>query len=161
MKVSGRGRSATQRGLTLVELLVVMAVLGILAWAATPMVELSVQRQREQELKRALWEIRDALDAYHLAAQQGLVAGGASGYPPSLEALVQGVPDVKAPGQMRYFLRRIPSDPFAPPSTPAALSWGLRAYDTPPDRPGPGADVYDVYSRSNRMGLNGQPVSQW
>ncbi|MFD2452205.1 type II secretion system protein [Ideonella paludis] len=116
MKVSGRGRSATQRGLTLVELLVVMAVLGILAWAATPMVELSVQRQREQELKRALWEIRDALDAYHLAAQQGLVAGGASGYPPSLEALVQGVPDVKAPGQMRYFLRRIPSDPFAPPA---------------------------------------------
>lgn len=150
-------------GFTLVELLVVMAVLGILAMAAMPLAEVSVQRDREQELRRGLWQIRDAIDAYKRAVDTGHVAvsAGVSGYPTNLQVLVEGVPDAKATGQTQYFLRRVPRDPFADESVSAADSWGLRSYASAPESPRAGADVYDVYSRSNKIGLNGVALRDW
>jgi general secretion pathway protein G len=149
------------RGYTLIELLVVMAVLGLLAAAVMPLAEVTVQRERERELKRALWEMRDAIDAYKRAADAGAVPTGYSVYPPSLDSLVQGVPDASAEGGKRFFLRRIPRDPFAPADLEPARTWGLRSYASEPDRPQSGADVYDVHSRSERIGLNGLPLRQW
>lgn len=155
--------SVRPRGFTLIELLVVMAVMGVLAALVMPLAELSVQRDRERELKRALWEIRDAIDAYHRAASAGAVvlAPGDSLYPPDLPALTQGVSDPRQPGRVQYFLRRVPRDPFADPSLPAEATWALRSYLSPPDRPQPGPDVYDVASRSQGVGLNGVPLKDW
>ncbi len=150
-------------GFSLIELLVVMAMLGILAAAVMPLTEITVQRERERELKQALWSIRSAIDAYKLAVDTGAVAreAGGSGYPPSLQVLVDGVPDLQASGAKRYFLRRIPSDPFAPEGTSPQATWGLRSYASEPDRPQPGRDVYDVYSLSPRAGLDGVLLKEW
>lgn len=151
------------RGYTLIELMVVMAVLGILAMAALPLAEVSMQRDRERDLRRALWEIREAIDAYKRAGEAGtvVVASGTSGYPANLDVLVTGVPNPKDAGRPQYFLRRVPRDPFADDNTPAAKTWGFRSFDSPPDRPKPGADVYDVYSQSDKVGLNGVPLREW
>jgi general secretion pathway protein G len=152
-------------GYTLIELLIVLAVLGLLASMAMPLAEMTVQREREHELKRALWEIRDALDAYKRARDQGAVAGplGNTPYPPNLQALLQAVPDARADhrGEALRFLRQIPRDPFADPALPADRTWGLRSYLSEADDPRPGADVYDVYSQSPKLGLNGVPLSKW
>jgi general secretion pathway protein G len=151
----------SSRGFSLIELLVVMAVLGVLAAAVLPLAEVTLQRERERELKHALWEIRDAIDAYKRVADATGPATAGSHYPPSLEALTLGVPDSKSSGVTLYFLRRIPRDPFAPGDVPAAKTWSLRSYESPPDTPQPGADVYDVSSRSDRVGLNGVPLKEW
>jgi general secretion pathway protein G len=150
-------------GFTIIELLVVMLVLGVLSALAFPMAEVTVQRDRERELKRALWEIRDAIDAYKRSVDAGQVGRSAQGssYPPSLEVLMQGVPNAGGTASPPFFLRRLPRDPFADPSLPAAQTWGLRSYLSPPDNPQPGADVFDVYSKSERIGLNGVPLRQW
>ncbi|MCI4429556.1 MAG: prepilin-type N-terminal cleavage/methylation domain-containing protein [Burkholderiales bacterium] len=154
-----------RRGYTLVELLVVLAVLGLLASMAMPLAEVTVQREKERELKRALWEIRDAIDDWHRAREQGVIAGmaGIPPYPPNLQALVlsESGPQVFQGGRVQRFLRRIPRDPFSEPSIPAELSWGLRSYLSSADEPREGADVFDVYSRSGGVGLNGVPLRQW
>jgi general secretion pathway protein G len=154
---------AFSTGFTLIELLVVMAVLGLLALAVYPLAELNVRRERERELKQALWQIREAIDAYKRAADAGQITGAANrtGYPPSLQALVQGTGAAAASGQPLYFLRRLPRDPFADPALPAEASWGLRSFASPPDQPRPGDDVYDVYSRASGTGLNGVPLRDW
>jgi general secretion pathway protein G len=152
------------RGFTLIEMLVVLAMMGVLAAAARPLLELSVQRSREQELRHGLRTLRDALDAYKRAAEAGTVALSPedSGYPKTLQLLVDGVPDARSPnGRKVYFLRRLPRDPFAPAELPAADTWGLRAYDSPPDDPRPGKDVFDVYSRSERRALDGSRLKDW
>ena len=152
------------RGFTLIEMLVVLTLMAILAGAARPLLELSVQRSREHELRQALRSVRSALDAYKKAAELGAVAKGAedSGYPPTLAALVAGVPDAKAADTKKiYFLRRLPRDPFADASLSPAETWGLRAADSPPDDPRPGRDVFDIYSRSERRALDGTKYRDW
>jgi len=156
-----RGR----RGFTLIELVVTVAILGILAAGALPLMQLAAQRSKESDLRVALRQIRGAIDAYKAAADARKVdkPEGSSGYPPSLEVLVQGVPDVTDPkGRPIYFLRRLPRDPLvADPEVPAGKTWGLRSYASPPDAPQPGDDVFDVYSRAPGVGLNGVPYREW
>ena len=146
------------RGFTLVELLIVVAIMALLASIAAPLAELSYQRGKEQELRTALREIREAIDAYKRAADDGKIEKSAdsSGYPPSLKTLVEGVPDKSTPEKSTlYFLRRIPRDPFS------GEDWGVRAYASPANDPQPGKDVYDVYSKSEEIGLNKVPYKEW
>jgi general secretion pathway protein G len=152
------------RGFTIIELLVVMAILGVLAAAVMPLGETLITARKERELRDALWEIRTALDEYKRAADAGSITPGqASGYPASLQALVEGVPDVRpnAQGGKLYFLRRVPRDPFADPALPAEKTWLLRSYASPPDKPAPGADVYDVRSSSPGTALDGSLYATW
>jgi general secretion pathway protein G len=163
---AGRWRlAASAGGFTLLELLITVGIISLLATAALPLAELSVQRGKEVELKRALRQIREGLDAYKRAADEGRIErkSGASGYPPTLRALVEGVTDARSPDDARlHFLRRIPRDPFA---RDAALSpeqtWGLRSHASPSDYPRSGDDVFDVYSLSRGVGLNGVPHKEW
>ena len=151
-------------GFTFIELMATLAILGVLVLVAAPLGQVVAQRRKEHDLRVALIEIRQGIDDYKRATEQGriLLKIGDSGYPPTLEVLTQGVQDVRSPTrQTIYFLRRIPADPFAADQTQAAATWGLRAYASPPDDPQPGADVYDVYTRSTAMGLNGVPYRQW
>lgn len=154
-----------QGGFTLIEVAVVAAIVAILAVIAMPLAELSAQRNRESELRSALRQIRDGLDAYKKASDGGRIAkeATANGYPARLEMLSQGVEDITLPDKPKiYFLRRLPRDPFYPdPQVSPQETWGKRAYDSPPDMPSPGSDVYDVYSLSDRVGLNGIPYKQW
>lgn len=162
------------RGFTMIELLVVMAILGVLAAAVLPLGETLLAAQKERDLRLALQDIRTALDAYKRVMDQSPQAGGAggaagaagvsgSGYPPSLQALVDGTPDTRvgAKGRMLYFLRVIPRDPFASPQIPAEQTWRLRSYASSADKPQPGVDVYDVHSSSDGKALDGTSYAQW
>lgn len=152
-------------GFTIIELLVVMAVLAILATAVLPLGETLLQAQRERDLRQALWEIRGAIDEYKRAADRKLIQTSAadSGYPTSLAVLTQGAPDARpeAAGRMLYFLRTVPRDPMADPALPAEKTWHLRSYLSSPDRPQPGSDVYDVHSSSDKKALDGSAYSKW
>ena len=159
-----RPAGARTGGFTLVELMVTVTIVGLLASAALPVAQVSAQRAKEHELRTALREIRGALDAYKVAFDEGRIPkrAGESGFPPSLETLVQGVEDARNPAPAKiYFLRRVPRDPFADTSVPAAKSWGKRSYASTPDVPREGADVFDVYSLAAGTGLNGVPYRQW
>jgi len=154
-----------RKGFTLIELLVTLAILALLGTLVLPVAEVTVQRRDEQELRRALREIRQGLDAFKKAGDEGRVtkAADASGYPERLELLVEGVPDLRSPKQARiYFLRRLPRDPFnRDAELPDAATWGKRSYASDADEPKEGDDVYDVYSTSERVGLNGIPYNKW
>jgi general secretion pathway protein G len=159
-----RGLKSSQ-GFTLIELVVTVAIVGLLAGIAVPTVELAVQRNKEQELRLALREIRKGIDAYKQAYDDGRMIKtlGESGYPPSLRVLVDGVTDAKNPDKAKiYFLRRIPRDPLSlDADIPADQTWGLRSYESEPDSPSEGRDVFDVYSKSAGIALNGVPYKQW
>lgn len=156
---------ARAQGFTFIELMVTLAILGVLALLTIPVAEYSVRRDQERELRRALIEIRSAIDAYKRASEQGriLVPPGESGYPRSLDDLASGVIDQRSPVRQRiFFLRRLPVDPFgANPHARPSESWGLRSYASTPEAPVAGKDVFDVYSRSTGVGLNGVPYREW
>jgi general secretion pathway protein G len=151
------------RGFTLIELLIVVAIVALLASVAAPLAELTYQRGKEQELRHALREIREAIDAYKRASDEGKIErkADASGFPPSLATLVEGVEEKNSLEKNSleknkvFFLRRIPKDPLT------GEDWGLRSYASPANDPQPGKDVYDVYSRSDEVGLNKVPYREW
>jgi general secretion pathway protein G len=146
------------KGFTLIELLIVVAIVALLASIAAPLAELSYQRGKERELRAALREIREAIDAYKRASDDGKIErkADASGYPPSLATLVEGVQDKTSPEKPRiFFLRRVPQDPLT------GGEWGLRSFVSTAADPQPGKDVYDVYSRSDGVGLNKLPYREW
>ncbi len=153
------------KGFTLIEMVITVAIVAVLASVALPLNELIVQRAKEQDLRRALRELREGIDAYKQASDEGRIVKrvGDSGYPKRLEDLIAGVEDQKNPKKERiYILRRLPRDPL---STDAALgpaeSWGKRSYLSPPEDPRDGEDVFDVFSLSSAIGINGRPYREW
>ncbi|MCW7537683.1 type II secretion system GspH family protein [Aquabacterium sp. A7-Y] len=171
-----RTASRGARGFSLVEMLVVLAIMAVLASIGFPLAEIVAKREKEEELRAALREIRSALDVHKRLADEGRVQRQAdgSGYPANLSALVLGVEDLRSPTRQKiYLLRRLPADPFATPAEiggasgsadpmqVAAASWGLRSYASEPNDPKPGLDVFDVYSKSPDVGLNGVPYREW
>jgi len=145
-----------QSGLTLIELIVAITILLILTSAALPIARVRVKREKELELRRDLWEIRDSIDRYKDAADRGAfqVKLGTEGYPPDLDTLVTGV-DVG--GKKVRFLRRIPVDPMT-----GKAEWGLRSMqDDPTTTSWGGQNVFDVYSQSQGTALDGTKYSDW
>jgi general secretion pathway protein G len=143
-------------GLTLIELLIAIAILMILTSAAIPMVRVTVKREKERELRRDLWDMRDAIDRYKDVADTGKiqVKVGSDGYPPDLETLVKGV-DVN--GKKIRFLRKIPVDPMT-----GQAEWGMRSeQDDPESESYGGQGVFDVYSKSEGTALDGTKYKTW
>jgi general secretion pathway protein G len=166
MKITKRSLARrAPAGFTLIELVITVAIVALLATAAAPVAEMVTQRIKEQDLRRALHQIRDGIDAYKRASDDGRVTKSLdeSGYPKSLQQLVEGVQDQKSPSKDKiYFLRRVPRDPFnADASLPAESTWGKRSYASPADAPQEGRDVFDVYSMASGMGINGRPYKEW
>ena len=151
-----KGVRARQRGLTLIELIVAISLLTILVGAAMPIARVRVQRERERELRRDLWEMRDAIDRYKDAADRGAfqIKLGSEGYPPDLQTLVDGV-DVQ--GKKVRFLRRIPVDPMT-----GKTEWGMRSMqDDPGSDSFGGQNLFDVFTKSEGTALDGTKYKEW
>jgi len=168
MKISASKSSS--KGFTLIELLITLAILAVLGVMIAPVIQIEVQRQKEAELRTALKDVRKAIDSYKSASDAGRIekAENASGYPKSLELLIRGVADKKDPKSKKIiFLRRIPLDPMMSSSMTKdakemeSYGWGLRSYDSEPDAPSSGNDVFDIYSNSKGIGLNSIPYNKW
>jgi general secretion pathway protein G len=147
------------RGYTLVELVLVCAVLVILAGVALPTTRYTRLRLQEMELRSALRQMRAAIDEHKRYSDAGLipVEFGSDGYPEELEVLVEGIDVIGQIDQKIRFLRRIPVDPMT-----GEAEWGLRSYEDEPDSTSWGGEnVFDVYSLSGGVGLNGVPYSEW
>ena len=152
-KSGGRRRA---RGFTLIELIVSTAILVILTGMVIPIARLSIQREKEHELRYDLWMIRDAIDRYKDAADRGAfqIKVGTDGYPPDLDTLVTGV-DVA--GKKLRFLRKIPVDPMT-----GKAEWGMRSMQDDPDSDSwGGQNVFDVFTKSQATGLDGTKYSEW
>lgn len=144
------------RGFTLIELIVAITILLILTGMAVPLARVSIKRERERDLRRDLWMMRDAVDRYKDAADRGAFQTkvGSEGYPPDLDTLVNGV-DVG--GKKLKFLRRIPIDPMT-----GNTDWGLRSMQDDPDSDSwDGNNVFDVYTKSEGTGLDGTKYKDW
>ena len=151
-----RNRTERERGLTLVELIVTVSILMILASAAVPIARFQVKREKERELRRDLWQMRDAIDHYKDAADKGAIQVKleSQGYPPDLDTLVTGV-DIQ--GKKVKFLRHIPVDPMT-----GAADWGMRSMkDDPSSDSFSGDSVFDVHSKSTGTALDGTKYSDW
>jgi general secretion pathway protein G len=149
-------RKRGERGLTLLELIVTVGILGILAAAALPVARIQIKRQRERDLRAALWMIRDGIDRYKDAADKGgiMVKVDSNNYPPDLDTLVKGV-DMQ--GVKMKFLRRIPIDPMT-----GTTEWGLRSMqDDPSSDSFGGQSVFDVYSKAQGVALDGTKYADW
>jgi len=147
-----------QRGLTLVELIFTVTIVSILSMAALPLARVSIKRQKEVELRRALREMRDAIDRYKDASDRGFieVKFGSDGYPPDMETLVKGVTQLNAIDKKLRFLRRIPRDPMT------SSEWGMRSsQDSPDSNSFGGQNVFDVYTKSSATALDGTKYSDW
>lgn len=151
-----------EKGFTYLELIATVIILGILASAVMPTAKIARTRQKEIELRRALRQVRTAIDGYHDAVRQGRIGGtdvklGSEGYPPDLEVLVEGVNQVGKIDVKLKFLRRIPTDPMT-----GKAEWGRRCYQDEPDSTSwCGENVWDVYSQSQGAGLDGTKYSEW
>lgn len=160
-----KGARRKSGGFTLIEMVVTVALVALLASIVTPMAQMTIQRSKEQELKIALRQIREAIDAYKKAGDEGRVhrSGMTTGYPENLHVLVSGVPDQRdLKGRKIFFLRRLPRDPMATDARlPAERTWGLRSYASEAQAPQTGDDVYDVYSLKPGTGLNGVLYREW
>jgi general secretion pathway protein G len=155
-------------GFSYIELIVTLAIVAILASVTMPLVSVTVQRSKESELRHHLRTMREAIDAYKKASDEGRIKKSVedSGYPPSLMVLVEGVEDIKDPDKkLIKFLRKIPNDPMVNHSGKEGRTsiddWGLRSYESSADNPTAGKDVYDVYSKSLQIGTNGVPYAKW
>ena len=155
-------------GFTLIELIVTVTIVAILASVAMPMLKMTVQRSKESELRANLRQIREAIDAYKKASDEGRIKKNIeeSGYPPNLEILVDGVVNEKDIKKNKLkFLRRIPLDPMSVVTSTnnneLPNNWGLRSYASEVENPQPGDDVFDVYSQSQQLGINGVPYASW
>jgi general secretion pathway protein G len=153
-----RGPGAkNERGFTLLELIVAATILSILTMMALPLARVTIQREREKELRQALWEMRDAIDRYKDAADRGAFQPkvDSGGYPPDLETLVKGV---EAQGGKKIrFLRSIPVDPMT-----KSKEWGMRSMQDDPDSDSfGGQSVFDVYTKSTGTGLDGTKYKDW
>lgn len=145
-----------QKGLTLIELIVATSILLILSTMAIPLARVTIKREREKELRAALWQLRDGIDRYKDAADRGAfqIKVGSEGYPPDLDTLVKGV-DVG--GKKLKFLRRIPTDPMT-----GGTDWGLRSMQDDPDSDSwSGDNVFDVYTKSDGTALDGTKYKDW
>ncbi len=158
-----RTRSLAVPGFTFIELLVVTAMVAVLAAAVLPLSKVTMQRQREAELRRGLRDMRTAIDRYKDAVTLQQIGGnnveaGSEGYPPDLDTLVEGVERMNdASGTKLKFLRRVPYDPMT-----RSTEWGLRSYQDPSDATTWGGDnVYDVYSTSGATALDGTKYNEW
>jgi general secretion pathway protein G len=153
-----RGRSAKSgRGFTLLELIIAATILSILTLMALPLARLTIQREKEKELRRALWEMRDAIDNYKQAGERGAfqIKADSGGYPPDLETLVKGVE--AQGGKKLRFLRSVPIDPMT-----RSKEWGLRSMQDDPDSDSwGGQSVFDVYTKSEGTGLDGTKYKDW
>ncbi|MEQ1600476.1 MAG: type II secretion system protein [Methylophilaceae bacterium] len=152
-------------GFTLIELVVTVMIVAILAVGAMPVMQLTIKRNQEMELRTHLRQIRTAIDAYKKAFDEGKIKKTLedSGYPPTLETLELGVQDQTAPKKkILRFIRRIPRDPMSSDKEASAIeSWGKRSYLSEASSPSEGADVYDVYSLSPQKALDGTFYSTW
>ncbi len=153
---SGRGAKPA-RGFTLLELIIAATILSVLTMMALPLARLTIQREKEKQLRQDLWEMRDAIDRYKDAADRQMFQTkvDSQNYPPDLETLVKGV---EGQGGKKYrFLRSIPVDPMT-----KSKEWGLRSMQDDPDSDSwGGQSVFDVYSKSQGEGLDGTKYKDW